>query len=246
DKAELFNIITIAADVNYAGSYLQSKDTIPGNNKRASSKEWEILFDGKNTNKWRSPDSDTFPGSTWSEEGASLFVAGHARGQDLITRDKYFNFELVFDFNLTYGANSGVKYFVEKIKNNKTGQVVWNGPEYQIIDDFNNPDLKNENDPKATTAALYLIYAPENKKLLPAGQWNHARIVVNGNHVEHWLNGIKVVSYERGTKDFRNRMAATKFKDYDHYGESAGGHIMLTDHDGDQVYFRDIRIKKLN
>ena len=122
--------------------------------------------------------------------------------------------------------------------------MVWNGPEYQIIDDYNNPDLKKDRDPKATTASLYLVYAPVNKKLLPAGEWNTGKIMVRGNHVEHWLNGVKVVSYKRGTAGFRRLMGATKFKDYSNYGELPGGHIMLTDHDGDKVYFRNIRIRQ--
>ena len=116
----------------------------------------------------------------------------------------------------------------------------------QIIDDYNNSAVKNNKHPEGSTASLYLVYAPKNKRLLPAGQWNNAKIIVKGVHVEHWLNGVKVVSYERGSKDFRSRMATTKFKDYDNYGELSSGHIMLTDHDGDKCYFRNIRIKRLN
>ena len=235
----------IPGTIYYPGNFLFKCDTVPNAGNQEKSKGWEVLFDGKNTDKWKGLNSDTFPSNTWAIEGGALSVQNHKKGEDIITRDEYYNFELVFDFQLTYAANSGIKYFVEKIKNNKTGETVWNGPEYQIIDETNNPDFKNDNDPKSSTAALYLVYAPENKKLLPAGQWNSASIIVNGNHVEHWLNGVKVVTYERGTKDFRSRMAATKFKDYDNYGELPGGHIMLTDHDGDKVYFKNIRIKQL-
>ena len=229
----------------YTGDFLIDYDTVPKNSNQEKSKGWEVLFDGKNTDKWRGLNTDTFPLNGWAIEGKTLSVKNHKKGEDIITREEYYNFELVFDFKLTYAANSGVKYFVEKIKNNSTGEMVWNGPEYQIIDDYNNPDFKNDKDPRGSTAALYLIYAPKNKKLLPAGQWNNAKIIARGNHVEHWLNGVNVISYERGAKDFRRRMIATKFKDYDKYGELPGGHIMLTDHDGDKVYFRNIRIKQL-
>src|SRR3954471_6505317 len=160
---------------------------------------WEVLFDGKNTDKWRSTDKDTFPSNAWSTAGGSLFIKDHTKGADIITREEYTNFELVFDFNLTDSANSGVKYLVEEIKNNNSGELAWNGPEYQIIDDNNHPAVKNNQHPEGSTAALYLIYAPKNKKLLPAGQWNHAKILVDGTHVEHWLNGVKVVSYQKGS-----------------------------------------------
>lgn len=231
--------------ITYEEMYFpRNYDTVPKPGNKERSKGWEILFDGKHTDKWRSPGTDTFPSDGWTVEGGALCVKNHKKGADIITRGEYYNFELVFDFKLTHAANGGVKYFVEKIKNNSSGDMVWNGPEYQIIDEDNNPDFKNDNDPKGSTAALYLVYAPENKKLLPAGQWNSASIIVKGSHVSHWLNGVKVVSYERGTPDFRSRMAATKFKDYDNYGELPGGHIMLTNHDGDQVYFRNIKIKQ--
>jgi hypothetical protein len=228
-----------------ADEFLSCTDTVPKHIHHDKSNGWEILFDGKNTGKWRSVNSDTFPSSTWTIKQGTLFVDNHKKGEDIITRDEYHNFELVFDFKLTDTANSGIKYFVAKIRNNNTGMMEWNGPEYQIIDDYNHPEIKYQQQGKASTASLYLVYAPENKKLLPAGQWNNGKIIVNGSHVEHWLNGVKVVSYERGTKDFRDRMASTKFKDYDNYGESAGGRIMLTDHDGDKVYFRNIKIKRL-
>ena len=206
---------------------------------------WEVLFDGKDTEKWKSTESDTFPTNAWGTTGGTLFVKDHVKGADIITREVFTNFQLEFDFNLTEGANSGVKYVVNKIKNNSTAQLQWNGPEYQVIDDYNHPEVKNNKHREGSTAALYLVYAPVNKKLFPAGEWNKAKVIVEGNHVEHWLNGVKVVSCERGSKDFRQRMSATKFKDYDRYGELPAGHIMLTDHDGDKVYFRNIRIKRL-
>jgi hypothetical protein len=220
-------------------------DTLPRKPRKASN-VWEVLFDGKTTDKWKSINGDSFPSFSWTMDHNTLSVANNRKGEDIITKEQYSNFDLRFSFKLTYAANSGVKYFVEKIKNNETGEMEWNGPEYQIIDDYNNIAVKDHKHPNGSTAALYLVYAPKHKKLFPPGEWNSARIVARGSHVEHWLNGVKVVSYTRGMNDFRRRMTATKFKEYTNYGELPMGHIMLTDHEGDKVYFRNIRIKRLN
>ena len=204
---------------------------------------WEILFDGKNTDKWRSKNGKTFPSDGWVIENGSLVLNKKGAG-DIITREKFSNFELDLDFNLTYGANSGVKYFVGEVKNEKTGKVSINGPEYQIIDDYSHPEVKDHKHDIAATASCYLLYVPKNVHLLPAGQWNNIRIIARGKHVEHWLNGVKVLSYERGSADFLKRKSETKFRDDKNYGELASGHILLTDH-GDKVYFRNIKIKRL-
>jgi hypothetical protein len=176
-------------------------------------------------------------------KNGTLFLGKKGSG-DIITRETYGDFELVLDFNLTNNANSGVKYFVGEIKNKKTGELVINGPEYQIIDDYNYPEVKNHRYEVGATASCYLLYPPENKTLHPAGRWNHVRIVARSKHVEHWLNGVKVLSYERGSADFLKRKAGTKFADLDRYGELSQGHILLTDH-GDTVYFKNIRIRRL-
>lgn len=218
-------------------------DTLTRLTEKEKSEDWEILFDGQNTDKWRGVNSDNFPSNGWAIEQGALVLSGKGGG-DIVTREKFSNFELVLDFKLTHAANSGIKYFVEKLESKKNGKVVTNGPEYQIIDDFNHPAVKDHQNEKGATAALYLIYAPENKKLLPEGEWNQAKIIAKGKHVEHWLNGVKVLSYERGSKDFRQRVADTKFQDYKNYGEVSSGHILLTDHH-DKVYFRNIRIKRL-
>lgn len=202
---------------------------------------WELLFDGKDLQKWRSVNSETFPSDAWVIEDGSLVLA--KRGGDIITREKYSDFELAWDFKLTEAANSGVKYFVDTI-HNVNGDLAFNGPEYQLIDDINHEEIKKDPHGVSSTGALYLLYAPENKTLNPAGEWNHARIVAKGNQVEHWLNGTKLVTYERGSKDFLDKKAATKFKAYEDYGQVSEGHIMLTDHQ-DKVYFRNIRIRRL-
>jgi hypothetical protein len=204
--------------------------------------KWEILFGGNSVDKWRSKSGNSFPTTGWKVEDGLLYLDG--KGGDIITKEMYSDFELVFDFNLTKGANSGVKYFVDTLVSAKDGSIMVNGPEYQIIDDFNHSEVKEHGDKLISTASVYLLYAPKEERLKPAGQWNTGKIMAKGDHVEHWLNGVQVLSYSRGTKDFLERKSKTKFKDDEKYGELKSGHILLTDHH-DKVYFRDIKIRKL-
>lgn len=216
-----------------------AKVKIPVHNQAG---KWEILFDGKSMEKWRSKSDNSFPATGWKVQDGSLFLDG--KGGDIITREKYSDFELVFDFKLTEGANSGVKYFVDTLVNEKDGSIMVNGPEYQIIDDFNHPEVKEHGDALISTASAYLLYAPKIEKLNPAGQWNTGKIIAKGHRVEHWLNGVEVLNYMRGSRDFLERKAKTKFKNDRKYGELESGHILLTDHH-DKVYFRNIKIRRL-
>lgn len=213
------------------------------NSGQMPSGEWEVLFDGQSMEKWKSKSGEGFPTQGWKVENGLLFLDGKGGG-DIITKETYSSFELVFEFNLTEKANSGIKYFVGNIVNKETGKSMVNGPEYQIIDDFNYPKIKDDPNGLSSTASLYLMIEPRNKKLNPAGQWNTGKIVVKGKKVEHWLNGVKVVKYKRGSKYFLKRKAETKFKNDEDYGELKSGHILLTDHN-DKVYFRNIKIRRL-
>ena len=213
--------------------------------EKEKSEGWEFLFDGKNTDKWKSVNADSFPSKGWViEEGA--LVLGSKDGGDIITHEKFDNFELVFDFKLTDSANSGIKYFVGNMNNkDNEGNMIFNGPEYQIIDDYNHPGITDDKEGQLTSSgSLYLLYSPDNKTLKPAGEWNTGRIVAQGKHVEHWLNGVKLLSYERGSRDFRDKITATKFRNQENYGELESGHIMLTDHN-DKVYFKNIKVRRL-
>lgn len=135
---------------------------------------WELLFDGRNTDKWTKVGSEEFPENGWVIENDALVLA---EGGNIITKEEYSDFELKFDFNFTPAANSGIKYYVTKLKNMESGAEVNNGPEYQIIDDFHHSEVKDQVNENEKSAAVYLLYAPRNKNLLPAGQWNTGRIV---------------------------------------------------------------------
>ena len=158
-------------------------------------------------------------------------------GGDIMTKEKYSDFELTFHWKVTDGANSGVMYRVT------TGDSApyLSGPEYQILDDSKHRDGNN----KLTSAgALYGLYVAADKEVKPVGQWNSAKIVQRGNAVEHWLNGKKVVSAEIGSEDWNKRVDGSKFKTWKKFGASQSGHIAFQDH-GDKVWFKDIKIKSL-
>ncbi len=220
--------------------------SIPQATNAQSSKDkgWVWLFNGTNTDQWRSPKSEEFPAHGWTIENKTLIVNKNGdkadRGGDIITRKKYSSFDLRFEFKLAKGANSGLKYFVKIYPEN--GSAL--GCEYQLIDDLNNKDIANDVDAKRKTASLYELFEPSTEALKPAREWNKGRILVDGKHVEHWLNGKKVVEYERGSQRFLDARAKSKFKDVEDFGLIREGYILLQDH-GDQAAFRNIKIKEL-
>ncbi len=224
-----------------------SSSTLNTLSEQEKTEGWKLLFDGKTTYGWRGAHKDSFPEGGWIIENGELIVqaadGGESRnGGDIVTMDEYSNFDLRLEFKLTEGANSGIKYFVTE-KEQPNGSAI--GLEYQILDDERHPDAKLGNhEGSRTVASLYDLIKAENKTVKPMGEWNEARIVSNGAHVEHWLNGNKVLEYERGSEAFKKLVAESKYKIWENFGEAPRGHILLQDH-GNKVSFRNIKIKVL-
>ncbi|WP_207421522.1 3-keto-disaccharide hydrolase [Desertivirga brevis] len=218
--------------------------------KQEKQSGWKLLFDGKSSNGWVGAYKDSFPPKGWVIEHGTLRVlsstgAESTNGGDIVTRDKYKAFDLTFDFKLSPGANSGVKYFVTLTEKNAGSAI---GLEYQVLDDKLHPDAKLGRDGNRTLSSLYdLITANKPERFLhPIGQWNSGRVVVYpDNRVEHYLNGAKVLEYVRGSKEFRDLVAISKYKSWNNFGEAPEGHILLQDH-GNDVSFRSIKIRNLN
>jgi Domain of Unknown Function (DUF1080) len=216
---------------------------------------WKLLWNGKTTKGWRSAKALSFPKKGWSIHDGMLTVepsgGGEAvNGGDIITTKDYSSFELSIDFRLTPGANSGIKYFVDPNLLKGDGSAI--GLEFQLLDDALHPDAKMGRDGNRTLGSLYDLITARNlsdstfpvKRYNPPGEWNRAVVIVRGSHVEHWLNGFKVVEYERGSKAFRDLVAISKYAKWPNFGEWKQGPILLQDH-GNRVDFRSIKLREL-
>ena len=193
------------------------------------------IFDGKTLEGWRGFKQETAPEGWVVEDGA---IVRRDRGGDLITDKQYANFELRIEWKVAEGANSGIMYRVTE--DQKVAYLT--GAEYQILDNDKHHDGKN---PFTSAASLYGLYVPQDAELKPVGEYNTTRIVLRGNHVEHWLNGKKVVECELKSDDWNERLAKSKFAKWGRFAKNAKGHIVLQDH-GDLVHFRNIRIKEFD
>jgi hypothetical protein len=203
---------------------------------------WQLLFDGQTMSGWRI--FKGYPNDSWEVADGALHCKPPKTGEgavnersDIITENQYGNFELMLEWKISEAGNSGIMYRVTE----EFDQPYYSGPEYQVLDDEAYP---GHTQPAQFTGANYDMHVAEPKVTKPAGEWNQTKIVVNGNQVEHWLNGTKVVEYELGSEDWLNRKNNSKWKDASGYGMAAQGHIALQDH-GNEVWYRSILIRPL-
>ncbi|MGD8496220.1 MAG: DUF1080 domain-containing protein [Gemmatimonadales bacterium] len=195
---------------------------------------WRLLFDGESLAGWRGYESET-PPEGWRAEDGTLHR--FASGGDIMTVDEYEDFVLDLDWKISEGGNSGIFYRV------MTGlpHIYTGAPEMQVLDDAHHPDGQN---PLTSAGSVFGVYPAPRGIVRPAGEWNHAQIIVNGNDVEHWLNGRILVQYELGSPAWRRHVDDSKFADVPEYGAAKKGYIGLQDH-GDEVWFRDIKLREL-
>jgi hypothetical protein len=195
---------------------------------------WRLLFDGRTTAGWRNYGKSTISDG-WVVQDGALTRTG--AGGDIITTDQFANFELSLDWRIAPRGNSGVFYRASEERD----EIYWNAPEMQVLDDAGHPDGGNR---LTAAGAAYALYPAPRGYAKPAGEWNTARLVVNGNDVEHWLNGVKLLEFEFGSRDWASKIAGSKFKPHAKFGKNARGHIGLQDH-GDVVAYRNIKIREL-
>ena len=221
-------------------SYLDNQLT-----EREKADGWKLLFDGSTSAGWMNAKTKSFPATGWEIREGVLSLNPESKGPDgggdIVTSEKFRNFELMVDFRYVTGGNSGIKYFVDTESDNGARSSI--GCEYQILDDRENPDAKAGMEGNRKLAGLYDLIAPKNIRDNGSGQWNRATIIVNGSKVQHWLNGFLTVEYERGTSEWRELVAKSKFRDFKGFGEAAEGRILLQDH-GNVVSFKNIKIRE--
>ena len=240
-----FAFLTLALCLSSCGSKESAKDN--SLTRKEKKDGWALLWDGKTTEGWRGAKLDAYPENGWVvEDGVLKVLAGNGgestNGGDIITTRTYKNFILKVDFKITEGANSGIKYFVDPTLNKGAGSAI--GCEFQILDDLRHPDAKLGVKGNRTLGSLYdLIPAPEDKPF-DINSWNTATVIVEGSHVEHWLNGVKLLEYERNNQEWNALVAYSKYRDWPNFGNYEEGYILLQDH-GNEVWFKNIKIKEL-
>ncbi len=243
-----------ASALSSAPSALTATEDAPNTLTAAERKAgWRLLFDGKTLAGWRGIGRKDVPAQHWTvENGAIKKIASGkvpkqadgqpAAGGDLMTDATFGDFELTWEWKVTPGANSGVKYNVSEEISLQSSNRAALGFEYQVLDDDRHPDGKLV---KHRTGDLYdLIAANEQKHVKPVGEWNQSRLVYRGTHGEHWLNGAKVVDYDLGTARMDSALKASKYKSIAGFGDRRRGHLVLQDH-GDEVYFRSLKLREL-
>jgi hypothetical protein len=211
---------------------------------QAQQRGWINLFDGKSVSHFRGYNMKDFPADAWKVEDGALATQTGVPNIDLVTKEAYKNFELEFDWKVSKAGNSGIFFHMKESLAHESGNG--NSPnwldnfEFQLLDDID----FNDKAPIRSAGSLYDLIIPTNKQLKPVGEYNHGKLIVNGNHVEHWLNGSKVVEYEMGSPEMVKLLKESKFSSNPVYGQSKDGLIMLQHH-GQKVWFKNIRVRRL-
>ncbi len=230
-------------EISYLNNQLTADETRKG---------WRFLWDGKTTNGWRGAKLDKFPEKGWEMKDGILTVLSSGgyesrNGGDIVTVHSFSDFELSVDFKMTEGANSGIKYFVDSELNKGDGSAI--GLEFQILDDEKHPDAAQGKNGNRTVGSLYDLIRAENngsasgKNFKGVNTWNNARIVVKDGHVEHWLNHVKVVEFNRFSQVFKALVEHSKYEKWKDFGQLPEGLILLQDH-GDKVSFKNIKVRE--
>ena len=205
---------------------------------------WHYLFDGKSINELRGYKMDSFP-NAWKVEDGALVAQTDVPNVDLVTKDTYTNFDLTLEWAMSKAGNSGIFYNVQENSSHESGNG--NSPnwldnfEFQLLDDID----FNDHEPRRSAGSLYDLIAPKNKVLKPVGEFNTARLLVDHGHVEQWVNGVKVVEYQIGSKEINDLIAKSKYSTNPNFAKSTSGHIMFQHH-GQKVWLRNIKIKRLS
>lgn len=222
-------VALVALSTSLAAQTTRTPNTLTASERGAG---WQLLFDGHSTSAWRGYKSDTMP-SGWRAEAGTLTKSGSTG--DIVSRAEYGDFDLRLEWKLEKGGNAGIFYHGTE----EYPKIYWTAPEYQLLDDANAPDGQSR---LTSAGAAYGLYPSTAGIVHPAGEWNTTRIVVKGRHVEHWLNGTKLLEYTLQSPDWVAKVAASKFSKWPHYGLSDRGHLAIQgDHDG-ALSLRNIRI----
>lgn len=242
-KIKFFVVMLLAVSVG--GALISGKSFAQGTQDNTltaaeKAKGWQLLFDGKSIDQWRGFRKESVP-TAWTVEDGAIALTGKGGG-DIITKDQYENYELMLDWKISEGGNSGIIYNVSE--DPQYGTTYHTGPEMQVLDNERHPDAKMGKNGNRQAGANYDMIPLSTPAVKPVGQWNTVRLVVNKGHVEHWLNGKKVVEYQLGSPEWEAMVKGSKFAAMPGYGRIKKGHIALQDH-GDKVWYKNIKVRQL-
>jgi 3-keto-disaccharide hydrolase len=231
----VWTLVFASAPINPQSAIGESRIQSATRNPQSAMAEWRLLFDGTSLSAWRGYQSATVPAG-WRVENGTL--TKEAPVGDIISKDQFGDFELELEWKIGEAGNGGIFYRATE----EYERVYWSGPEYQLLDDVKGADNKTR---LTCAGAAYALYPSPAGHLKPVGQWNATRIVARGKHIEHWLNGVKLLEYELESPDWEAKVKASKFGEWPHYGRAARGHIALQGDHAGSLAFRNIRVREL-